>query len=182
MVFLKPRERGFRVSEDWLFGRVQSHAVRIALFVRMIVRVILKPAHAAHTSIKLNKELTMLSDSKLQTIVLTSRPDEAEAFYREALGLTLKDRSDGALVFDVNGADLRVSPVPTTAPTEHTVLGFAVEDVDQTIAELAGRGIEFERFEHFTHEPNGALTTPDGARVAWFRDPDGNLMSVVQFA
>ena len=84
MAFLEPRDRGFRVSEDRLLGRVQSHAVRIALFVRLIVRVIRKPAHAAHTSIKLNKELTMLSDSKLQTIVLTSRPDEAEAAYRAA--------------------------------------------------------------------------------------------------
>lgn len=123
----------------------------------------------------------MLAKSKLQTIVWTSRLDEADDFYRGVLGLDFKRRSDGALVFDVNGSDLRVSPVPSTTPTEHTVLGFAVADVDATIAQLRERGVELERFDGFSHDANGALTTPDGSRVAWFRDPDGNLLSVVQF-
>lgn len=123
----------------------------------------------------------MLSKSKLQSIVLTSRPAEAKAFYSDVLGLEFKCESDGAMVFDVSGSALRVSPVPSTTPTEHTVLGFSVPDVDNSIAQLTDLGVEFERFEGFPHEPNGALTTPDGSRVAWFRDPDGNLLSVVQF-
>ena len=85
------------------------------------------------------------------------------------------------MVFSVGDSDLRVSPVPSTAPSEHTVLGFAVDDVDRTIACLSDRGVLFERFDVLPHEKNGALVTPDGARVAWFRDPDGNLLSVVQF-
>lgn len=93
----------------------------------------------------------MLSNSKLQAIIWTSCIAEAESFYRDVLGLPLQAKSDGALVFDVGGGDLRVSPVPSTTPSEHTVMGFAVDDVD-------------------------------GAKVAWFRDPDGNLLSVVQFA
>ena len=127
------------------------------------------------------KEPTMLSDSKLQSIILTSRISEAETFYRDVLGLSLRTRSEGALVFDVGGGDLRVSPVPSTTSSEHTVLGFAVNDVDGVIAFLSARGVTFERFEGFTHEDNGTLLTPDGARVAWFRDPDGNILSVVQF-
>ena len=106
---------------------------------------------------------------------------EAETFYRDVLGLTLAARSDGALVFDVGGCDLRVSPVPSTTPSAHTVLGFAVDDVDETIAWMSGRGVGFERFDGFSHDTNGALLTPDGAKVAWFRDPDGNLLSVGQF-
>jgi len=123
----------------------------------------------------------MLADSRIQSIILTSRIAEAEKFYRDVLGLRLRTKSDGALVFDVGGGTLRVGPVPSTTPSEHTVLGFAVDDVDRTIASLADRGVAFERFEGFTHDANGALMTPEGARVAWFRDPDGNILSVVQF-
>lgn len=124
----------------------------------------------------------MLADSKLQSIILTSRMAEAEVFYRDVLGLPLEEKSDGALVFKVGGGDLRVSPVPSTTPSEHTVLGFSVSDVDGTLAALTERGVEFERFDRFPHEANGAVTTPDGSRAAWFRDPDGNLLSIVQFA
>lgn len=123
----------------------------------------------------------MLSQSKLQSIILTSHLATAETFYRDVLGLELKDKSDGALVFDVSGNDLRVSPVPSTSPTEHTVLGFAVSNVDSTITSLKAKGVKLEQFDGFPHEGNGALNTPDGSRVAWFRDPDGNLLSVVQF-
>lgn len=123
----------------------------------------------------------MLTNSKLQSIIWTSRITEAEAFYRDLLGLPLRTQSDGALVFAVGSGDLRVAPVPSTTPSEHTVLGFAVNDVDGIVACLSARGVVFERFDGFPHEENGALMTPDGARVAWFRDPDGNILSVVQF-
>ena len=123
----------------------------------------------------------MLSKSKLQTIICTSRITEAQSFYQNVLGLTLTGQSDGALVFDVGGGDLRVSPVPTTRPSEHTVAGFSVDDVEAVMARLRDRGVEFERFAGFPHDEAGALDTPDGARVAWFRDPDGNLLSLVQF-
>ena len=123
----------------------------------------------------------MLSESKLQSIILTSRIDEAETFYRDVLGLSLRSKSDGALVFDVGGGDLRVAPVASTAPSDHTVLGFSVSDVDNVIAHLSELGVMFERLPMFSHDENGVVLSPDGARVAWFRDPDGNLLSVVQF-
>ena len=123
----------------------------------------------------------MLSDARLQTLILTSRIEEAERFYVDKLGLSLRNMSDGALVFDVGGGELRVSPVPSTSPSEHTVAGFSVDDVNAVVTELSDRGVAFERFEGFPHDENGVMATPDGARVAWFRDPDGNLLSVVQF-
>jgi catechol 2,3-dioxygenase-like lactoylglutathione lyase family enzyme len=124
----------------------------------------------------------MLASSSLQTIVWTSRIPEAEKFYGDALGLPLKGKSLGALVFDVGGSDLRVSPVPSTQPSAHTVLGFAVPDVRTVVESLTARGIRFERIAGFPHDSMGILTTPDGSRVAWFRDPDGNLLSIVQYA
>ncbi|HEX7235504.1 MAG TPA: VOC family protein [Gammaproteobacteria bacterium] len=123
----------------------------------------------------------MLTHSKLQSIIWTSRIAEAETFYRDVLGLTLRGKSDGALVFDVGGGALRVAPVPATTRGEHTVMGFAVADVDAAIASLSARGVVFERFLGFPHAENATVITPDGAKVAWFRDPDGNILSVVQF-
>lgn len=124
----------------------------------------------------------MLSDSKLQTIICTTRVAEARVFYEDLLGLELKGMSAGALVFDVGGAELRVSPVPHLSPSEHTVVGFAVKDLDRVIGDLDERGVALERFDGFPHDKAGAIKTPDGSRVAWFRDPDGNLLSVVQYS
>ena len=124
----------------------------------------------------------MLGSARLQTIVWTSDTARAAGFYGGVLGLALKDRSHGALVYEVGGGELRVSPVPTTAPSPHTVLGFAVEDVTAVAAALAAKGVVFERFTGFEHDAHGVWRAPDGARVAWLRDPDGNLLSVVQYA
>jgi catechol 2,3-dioxygenase-like lactoylglutathione lyase family enzyme len=124
----------------------------------------------------------MLARADLQTIVWTSRIPEAEKFYSDVLGLPLKAKAQGALVYCVGGRDLRVSPVPSTQPSAHTVLGFAVSDARSVVGMLAARGVIFERFAGFPHDPLGVLATPDGAQVAWFRDPDGNLLSIVQYA
>jgi catechol 2,3-dioxygenase-like lactoylglutathione lyase family enzyme len=124
----------------------------------------------------------VLASSKLQTIVWTSRPDAAEQFYSNVLGLPLRGRSDGALLYDVGGGELRVSPVPATQPSAHTVLGFGVPDLDAVRTALTARGIRWERFPGLPQDAAGVLRTPAGARVAWFRDPDGNLLSIVQYA
>ena len=124
----------------------------------------------------------MLASSKLQTILWSSRLADAERFYSGVLGLPLKGKSHGALVYDVGGGDLRISPVPATQPSAHTVMGFAVADVPAIVVQLTERGVVIERFAGFTHDAGGVLVTPDGAKVAWFRDPDGNLLSVVQYA
>jgi catechol 2,3-dioxygenase-like lactoylglutathione lyase family enzyme len=123
----------------------------------------------------------MLGASRLQTIVWTSRPAEAERFYGNVLGLPLNGRSHGALLYDVGGSELRVSPVPATAPSPHTVVGFAVADLDAVMAALMARGVQWERFPGLPQDGSGVLRTSEGARVAWFRDPDGNLLSLVQY-
>jgi catechol 2,3-dioxygenase-like lactoylglutathione lyase family enzyme len=124
----------------------------------------------------------MLGNSRLQTIILTAKLAEAERFYSDVLGLHLRERSNGALVYDVNGSDLRISPVEATQPTVHTVVGFAVEDLDATVLECRGRGITWERLPNVPCDGRGIVVTPDGSKVVGFRDPDGNLLSIVQFA
>ena len=124
----------------------------------------------------------MLGTAVLQTLVCTSKMEEARRFYGEVLGLKLKGTSVGASVFDVGGRDLRVSPVPGWKPTEHTVFGFGVSDVRATVSELAAKGVKFERLPGVSHDTQGIVQAPDGAKVAWLRDPDGNWISIVQFA
>lgn len=124
----------------------------------------------------------MLATARLQTILCTSRLAEAERFYSEVLGLRLTGRSHGALVYDVGGSALRLSPVASTAPSAHTVAGFAVSGLATVVRQLAERGVVPERFAGFAHDAAGVVTLPDGTQVAWFRDPDGNLLSVVEYA
>jgi catechol 2,3-dioxygenase-like lactoylglutathione lyase family enzyme len=124
----------------------------------------------------------MLGSARLQTLVWTQDVARARAFYGDVLGLPLTGQSHGALVYRVGAGELRLSPVPSTAPSAHTVVGFAVEDFEAVAEGLVQRGVTTERFEGFTQDARGAWTAPDGTRVLWFRDPDGNLLSVVQYA
>jgi len=122
-----------------------------------------------------------LAEARLQTLVWSADVARSESFYSDLLGLPLEGRSQGALVYRVGAGTLRISPVPLSAPSEHTVFGLEVDDVDQVVAELAAKSVEFERFPGFSHDANGIWTAPDKTKVAWFRDPDGNLISLVRY-
>jgi catechol 2,3-dioxygenase-like lactoylglutathione lyase family enzyme len=124
----------------------------------------------------------MLSSAKLQTIMHTTRLVHAERFYSHVLGLRIKCRRHGGVVFDVGGEELLLFPVPSHTPSEHTVLGFAVTDLSSVMAELRARGLEWVRIPGWEYREDGVLVTPDGAQVVWFRDPDGNALSIVQYA
>jgi catechol 2,3-dioxygenase-like lactoylglutathione lyase family enzyme len=123
----------------------------------------------------------MLGSARLQTLVWSSDLARARPFYSDLLGLRFKAEAQGALVYEVGGGDLRVSPTPSTKPSEHTVLGFAVSNIDDIAEAMAARGLQTERFPGFDHDDRGIWRAPDGTKVLWFRDPDGNLLSVVQY-
>lgn len=124
----------------------------------------------------------MLANARLQTIVWTANIERAAPFYGEVLGLTRIGESHGAAIFAVGDQELRVSPVPSTAPSPHTVVGFAVESLDEVVGVLVARGVAFERFPHLQHDARGVWRAPDATEVAWLRDPDGNLLSIVRYA
>lgn len=104
----------------------------------------------------------------------------ARAFYEDVLGLRLVVDTPFALVFDANGTTVRVTPVPALTPHPFTTLGWEVTDMTSSVRGLASRGVVFERFENMGIEQDADAIwhTPDGATVAWFKDPDGNLLSV----
>jgi len=123
----------------------------------------------------------MLTRARLMAFAATAKPDEARRLYAEVLGLPLTEESAFALVFDVAGTMLRVQKVAAFVPAGHTALGWQVDDIRGTIHKLVQRGIRMERFDGLPQDESGVWTTPDGAGVAWFKDPDGNILSLTQF-
>ena len=113
--------------------------------------------------------------------VPTTDPARAREFYAGTLGLELVDESSFALVFRVNGTMLRVTTVPSFEPHPFTVLGWEVADVAATIRTLSERGVTFARYDSVEQDELGVWTAPGGGRIAWFKDPDGNTLSVAQF-
>lgn len=123
----------------------------------------------------------MLGSSKLMAFAVTKEPDKARAFYTDVLGLTLVAHEPTELVFDANGSMLRVSIVKDFTPQPFTVLGWRVADIRSLRRELAAKGVTFENYGFPGQEAENIWTAPDGAQVAWFKDPDGNLLSLTQF-
>jgi catechol 2,3-dioxygenase-like lactoylglutathione lyase family enzyme len=123
----------------------------------------------------------MLSKSTLAAFIATSKPEEARKFYENVLGLTLISDEEYAIVFDANGTTLRVQKAAKFTPHPFTSLGWHVGDVETAVAELRAKGVTFEQYPWMPEGSNGIMTFPEGARVAWFKDPDGNLLSLDQY-
>jgi catechol 2,3-dioxygenase-like lactoylglutathione lyase family enzyme len=123
----------------------------------------------------------MLNTSRVISFVATKRPEAARKFYAETLGLSLVGDDPFALVFDANGTMLRVQKVPELTPAKHTVLGWDVPDIKAKVRELTKRGVRFERFEGMPQDEQGIWTSPNGGQIAWFKDGDGNTLSLTQF-
>ncbi len=126
---------------------------------------------------------SILGTSKLVAFVATTDPEKARAFYEGVLGLPLvEDEKPFALIFDANGIMLRVTTVQRHIPAPFTVLGWSVASIDETVDRLAASGVEFQRYSGLNDgDPKAIWTAPGGARIAWFKDPDGNVLSVTQF-
>ncbi len=124
----------------------------------------------------------MLGDSELMAFVATTRPAAAKAFYADILGLTLLEDSPFALVFRSGAATLRIQKVEAFSPFPFTALGWRVDDVAAKLRDLAAHGVACERYGFLAQDAAGIWTAPNGDRIAWFKDPDGNVLSLAQFA
>ena len=124
----------------------------------------------------------MLGSSFIIAFAAATDLGRARAFYEEALGLPLVGQNEIACVFDANGTMLRVTAVAEVARPGYTVLGWRVADIAATARGLAGQGVVFIRYDGMDQDENGVWTTPGGDKVAWFADPDGNVLSLTQFA
>lgn len=122
----------------------------------------------------------MLGSSDVIAFVATTQPERALEFYRDMLGLTFVADDGFALTFDANGTPLRIAKVARMTPAPATVLGWRVKDIAAAVAGLAGRGVRFERYDGLDQNASGVWRSPGGGKVAWFRDPDGNVLSLTE--
>lgn len=125
----------------------------------------------------------MLGNTPIIAFVPTLDFDKARAFYVDVLGLRFVDNDGFAMVLDANGTMIRVAKVqPDFKPAMFTILGWKVTEIEKVVAEMAAKGVVFERYGFFEQDPLGIWAAPRGNKVAWFKDPDGNTLSVSQHA
>ena len=125
----------------------------------------------------------MLNNSDVVAFVPTRDPEKARAFYEGVLGLQFVSEDPFALVFKANGVVIRIANVSTVSdfkPASFTILGWHVSNAETAVSELAAKGVAVERFPWMEQSETGIWTSPSGARIAWFKDPDGNVLSVTE--
>lgn len=122
----------------------------------------------------------MLGDADLVAFAPSRDLEVSGRFYGEVLGLRLLEASEYANAYDANGTQLRVTLVDRAAEAPYTVLGWRVMDIVATVRALRAAGVVFKRFGTMTQDELDVWTAPGGSRVAWFADPDGNILSLQQ--
>lgn len=123
----------------------------------------------------------MLTNAKLMAFVATRDPVTARAFYEQVLGLKFVNEDGFAVTVDANGVRVRLVRIESHKAAQFTILGWEVADIEKTVSDLETRGVVFAKFGMPDQDARGIWKAPDGARVAWFHDPDGNTLSVTQF-
>jgi catechol 2,3-dioxygenase-like lactoylglutathione lyase family enzyme len=120
----------------------------------------------------------MLDSAQQVGFVGVSDLDAAQRFYGETLGLVLADARPFALVHETASTQLRITLVDQVKVAPYTVLGWTVTDLDGEIDRLVAAGVTFNRYDGMAQDDRGIWTSPSGARIAWFLDPDGNNLSL----
>jgi predicted enzyme related to lactoylglutathione lyase len=122
----------------------------------------------------------MLGASNVIAFAATVDSAKARAFYEHVLGLQFVSEDEFAVVFHARGRELRIQKVRAFTPQPHTQLGWSVNSIEQVVRVLRDRGAVFERYSYLKQDSHGIWTAPSGAKIAWLKDPDGNLLSVTQ--
>ena len=125
----------------------------------------------------------MLGECPVIAMIATTQPEHAKTFYSETLGLKLIEDGWFALVYMAGGTRLHIQKVKEFMPLPFTAIGWKVDNIAATASALADKGVKFQRFPGMEQDSAGIWTTPDrAAKVCWFKDPDGNTLSLTQFA
>ena len=122
----------------------------------------------------------MLDTTPVMVFAATRDAARARAFYQSKLGLRFVADEPTALVFNLAGTELRIQKVENFTPHPFTALGWQVSDLQRKVAGLLEAGVVFERYPGMDQDANGVWTAPDGARIVWFKDPDGNTLSLTE--
>jgi catechol 2,3-dioxygenase-like lactoylglutathione lyase family enzyme len=122
----------------------------------------------------------MLANTKAFSGFAVDDVPKAREFYEKTLGLNVSEQM-GLLVLHLAGdRDTIAYPKPDFTPATYTILNFAVDEIDKAVDELSSRGVRFERYDGFEQDDKGISRAPDGPPIAWFKDPAGNILSVLE--
>ncbi|HUB60147.1 MAG TPA: VOC family protein [Puia sp.] len=123
----------------------------------------------------------MLGNQSLVAFVPVTDAGRARPFYEQTLGLKVTHEDSYGVMFDANGVKLRMSVVGSELkPAPYTILSWLVPDIRAMIPAMESKGVKFERYDFFEQDELGVWTAPEGAKIAWFKDPDGNTLSLTQ--
>lgn len=122
----------------------------------------------------------MLSAGKLVGFVPTKDSARSREFYEGKLGFKFVSDDQFALVMQAGKSMIRIAKAGKFTPAQYTVMGWEVTDIEAVVKWLTGRGVSFEKYPFVQDQKSGIWTTPNGDKVAWFKDPDGNVLSVSQ--
>ena len=122
----------------------------------------------------------MLANSKAYSGFAVDDLGQAREFYGKTLGLEVSPENELLTLHLAGGRDTLIYPKPDFAPATYTILNFPVEDIDAAVDELTGRGVRFERYEGFDQDEKGIMRFEEGPPIAWFKDPAGNILSVLE--
>ena len=120
----------------------------------------------------------MLGAINIVAFVPTKDAEKARAFYEGVLGLKFIKDDGFAMVLDANGIMIRVAKMKDFTPAQFTILGWQVTGIEKIVAGLQAKGVHFEIFGFFKQDSLGIWTAPTGDKVAWFKDPEGNILSI----
>jgi catechol 2,3-dioxygenase-like lactoylglutathione lyase family enzyme len=123
----------------------------------------------------------MLADQPVMPVVITSDISKARPFYENTLGLTVQDADEYGVSFCTRGSFVRLSILAGFEAAPYAILSWVVKDIVKTAVDLKSKGVVFQLYEGMSQDELGIWTTPGGAKVAWFQDPDGNVLSLTQF-
>jgi catechol 2,3-dioxygenase-like lactoylglutathione lyase family enzyme len=120
----------------------------------------------------------MLEASQIVAFAPTRDFKKARSFYEGELGLRFVSEDSFAVVVQGHGIKVRITKVPEFKPQQFTILGWEVSNIEKVVSGLQARGVRFERYGLPGQDEHGIWTAPNGDKVAWFKDPDGNILSV----
>jgi predicted enzyme related to lactoylglutathione lyase len=123
--------------------------------------------------------MAMFADTKAFSGFAVDDMEKARQFYGETLGIRTSEEYGLMTLHLAGGRDTLVYPKPGHVPASYTILNFVVDDIDEAVDQLAGRGVQFERYEFMGQDEQG-INRAGGPYIAWFKDPAGNILAVLQ--
>lgn len=123
----------------------------------------------------------MLIYSRPVPFIPTAKIKASKSFYQNKLGLRLISEDPFAVVFKIWETHVRITPVPNFKSGNHTILGWETDDIRHEVSELKSKGVKFVRYPGMEQDKTRIWVSPSGAKVAWFQDPDGNVLSITEY-